>query len=686
MKNLSASILFLLLAFTVSSVAKPAAQLKSELLDIIPAGKKAKLAWTKGGFHRDDLYTGNHDRSVYVVDSDDGIIRELTPDSIFPEKKRNIDNPSITFDGSRVIFYEGYSGLCYVINWNGTGLKSFKVEGFMSRYWHDPVAGTDWVTVHQYNVSRINVDNPTQQVYLWGLTDLTRPWFTLSPDGTHLGFSPGGQNVGIAKVPNGELILADSIGCRTNISPDNNYDIMFQLPYHRIIRICDSTGRKKSDHIITDTIISWAKKTNHLNSCRPYMEYETLRWSNHPDYITFYTYFTNVNPFIWRLSDGKWMWVDDSLGACGYAGNMDMVVLDTSALPPSAPSVMSVPDFLSVVNLPIVIRVIGIKNLPLSTITVTGLPPGLSIVKDSVAAASFKLSGTPTSVGSFVAIATATNNLGSATDTFTIQINATNTAPVVSAGQDVMTRIGRKFSLAGSASDDGFPNLFPTVWWRRISGPGTFTIAVSVSATSQVSFADTSLGDHIFEIAAYDGELSTRDTVVVTVKPAFTPKVLSPVLKDTVHAGATTTVKWTIDFPAAVVLLFSTDNWKNEIDITGNKTIPATDTTYDWAVSADLINSDNCQIRVVDYLSKTEMAMSAKFSLRGGISSIRHLYNAKPNVLQGTYQYFTLDGRKVDSKGYSQSTRMRQANASGIIIRKSRNVAVQKDSKLVVMP
>ncbi len=96
-----------------------------------------------------------------------------------------------------------------------------------------------------------------------------------------------------------------------------------------------------------------------------------------------------------------------------------------------------------------------------------------------------------------------------------ISIYIQNQPPAVSAGAD-QTVIRGPVTLAGSASDDGFPtNHSLTVGWQKISGPGVASIEHTNSAVTAVTFSES--GVYVFRFTASDGELASSADVTITV-------------------------------------------------------------------------------------------------------------------------------------------------------------------------
>lgn len=117
--------------------------------------------------------------------------------------------------------------------------------------------------------------------------------------------------------------------------------------------------------------------------------------------------------------------------------------------------------------------------------------------------------------------ATLTINAGTAA-AYTVElqegIKDANTAPIVNAGADQSIILPDDISLKGTASDDDLPDGTLTAAWSLVSGPGTATFADAgaLNTTATVSTA----GDYVFKLQVSDSELSSEDTVKVTVAPA----------------------------------------------------------------------------------------------------------------------------------------------------------------------
>ena len=92
-----------------------------------------------------------------------------------------------------------------------------------------------------------------------------------------------------------------------------------------------------------------------------------------------------------------------------------------------------------------------------------------------------------------------------------------NTAPTVAAGADQTIELPFALSLQGAASDD--EDL--AITWTLASGPGAVSFQNPSSAQTVASFSAPGIYELL--LSASDGELTSSDTVAVTVNPAVYP-------------------------------------------------------------------------------------------------------------------------------------------------------------------
>jgi hypothetical protein len=122
-------------------------------------------------------------------------------------------------------------------------------------------------------------------------------------------------------------------------------------------------------------------------------------------------------------------------------------------------------------------------------------------------------------VGSYTVQLSAFDGELTSTDTVVVTVALPNLAPVVNAGPDASTVMPSMAHLVGTASDDGLRNPL-TIQWRQLSGPGLATFTAPAQAVTDVAFSLA--GSYTLELSAFDGELTSTDTVVVTAQPAAT--------------------------------------------------------------------------------------------------------------------------------------------------------------------
>jgi CubicO group peptidase (beta-lactamase class C family) len=103
----------------------------------------------------------------------------------------------------------------------------------------------------------------------------------------------------------------------------------------------------------------------------------------------------------------------------------------------------------------------------------------------------------------------------------TVSSSAQNTAPVVDAGVDQTIELPFAATLAGSATDDGAPNPTLATTWTAVSGPGTATFANAAAGDTTATFS--AVGTYELQLSATDGDLTSVDSILVTVDPAVYP-------------------------------------------------------------------------------------------------------------------------------------------------------------------
>jgi RHS repeat-associated protein len=161
--------------------------------------------------------------------------------------------------------------------------------------------------------------------------------------------------------------------------------------------------------------------------------------------------------------------------------------------------------------------------------------PGDVTFADASAA---QTTATFSAAGNYVLRLTADDSDLSASDEVIITVKAApvNQPPVVEAGPDQSVSLPDHASLAGQATDDGLPSGGALTYsWSVVSGPGAVTFSNPASLTTAAAFAAE--GVYTLRLTASDSQLSSSDTLTVTVHAAGTNN--APV----VNAGPDTEVR-----------------------------------------------------------------------------------------------------------------------------------------------
>ncbi len=124
-----------------------------------------------------------------------------------------------------------------------------------------------------------------------------------------------------------------------------------------------------------------------------------------------------------------------------------------------------------------------------------------------------------------------TNDAGSATSIdallTVVPMLTPNKAPTVSAGGYQTVSLLTGADLAGTVTDDGFPNPpgAVTATWSQVSGPGVTTFGNPTLAATHATFSID--GIYVLRLTANDGELSSSDDAQIIVMPVVSDNVPS---------------------------------------------------------------------------------------------------------------------------------------------------------------
>jgi len=151
--------------------------------------------------------------------------------------------------------------------------------------------------------------------------------------------------------------------------------------------------------------------------------------------------------------------------------------------------------------------------------TVATSTPQVTVTSTNTPNASLTMTSTTTATTTRTATSTRTATF-TLTPTATLTQTATtipNKAPVIDAGPNQAVILPVEAVLDGTASDDGYPNPpnSLTVTWSQVSGPGTVNFSDSTTVDTTARFSQA--GTYVLQLTAFDGALTSTDTVIVVV-------------------------------------------------------------------------------------------------------------------------------------------------------------------------
>jgi hypothetical protein len=144
---------------------------------------------------------------------------------------------------------------------------------------------------------------------------------------------------------------------------------------------------------------------------------------------------------------------------------------------------------------------------------------------------------------------------------------AQNLPPVISAGEDAeYPNTQGAIYLEASLSDDSTPEEQLEITWRQLEGPVTVEIP-SPNTQFSIIFL-TEIGDYTFQLAVSDGELTARDSVVITIRESLEFKILTPADSGEIPIGMPYTITWQREPQYPCQVFYSLDDGVTLVDIT----------------------------------------------------------------------------------------------------------------------
>lgn len=175
------------------------------------------------------------------------------------------------------------------------------------------------------------------------------------------------------------------------------------------------------------------------------------------------------------------------------------------------------------------------------------------------------------------------------TDTVTLELREPdiipNEAPIVNAGDDLAVTLPTdSVNLSGMVTDDGLPSGGTlTTTWSKQSGPGIVAFSAANALNTTATFPEA--GVYVLELQASDSELSTVDTLTVTVETEPLSGSLFFVAAVNAADGEYTAVDDTVFSSDASDGHFTTSISKDQSGTIAGTSDPALHARYRWSSS-----------------------------------------------------------------------------------------------------
>ena len=236
-----------------------------------------RVVWCQDIGDGSDTFAVGSNLQLMGYDSDDG-----RGERAILSKPSSYARPMLTPRGNRIIFSDRNEKKVYIVNWDGSGLKTL-VSGYALGVWGNPDTGTEWVYVGTkvtnanstayHTICRYQIDQPETSELVWDKTLLDSDNLQLSRDGTRsCGVFPW-PDCGIAELPNIAWKKYGN-GCWPSLAPDNSYRFWIFDGAHRNITLFDGEPE--------------ARRQIRINNAPGIDGHEVYhpRWSNRAQFMT----------------------------------------------------------------------------------------------------------------------------------------------------------------------------------------------------------------------------------------------------------------------------------------------------------------------------------------------------------------------------------------------------------------
>ena len=207
-------------------------------------GARTRIVWAhqvKGDAKR--WGSGSSEFELMGFDTAEGKPRVILPGPA------GYGNPSLTPDGSRVVFTDTSDETIYAVDWDGANRTNL-CKGFALCTWADPDTGLPWVYAanHEFGhpIVRFRLDDPATRETVWDKPCGPSSGFQVSADGTRAGCLKKHPGVGTVYFDE-DRHATHGWGCEAGFAPDNSYRFfhMGEWVEHAGVNMYDADGANK---------------------------------------------------------------------------------------------------------------------------------------------------------------------------------------------------------------------------------------------------------------------------------------------------------------------------------------------------------------------------------------------------------------------------------------------------------
>lgn len=221
------------------------------------AGGPVRVVWTRAMDEED--YTMHRASGIlYGFDTEDGKgEREILPGL------RSYAMPLLTPDGKQVLFTDQHKAKCYIVGFDGSGLREF-ADGFVSHVWQDPATGRVWAYVRsgwndiKSHMLRYDLADLSVKETVWSQSENGSPpvsWFRVSGDGRYSVDTLPWPQYGLIDNQTGDFKILGN-GCWPSIAPDDSGHSFLFSGNHTSVRFYEH-GDEEGRVINLATVPGW---------------------------------------------------------------------------------------------------------------------------------------------------------------------------------------------------------------------------------------------------------------------------------------------------------------------------------------------------------------------------------------------------------------------------------------------